>query len=64
MVHAVHPNYASKHKKGWVKLPPLQEFKVRNGSGCGSTIGLVLSVNNGIWAIEIRCLQLLVYSIH
>lgn len=45
------------------KLPPVQEFVVRNDCGCGSTIGPVLSANTGIRAIDVGCPQLSMHSI-
>ncbi|GKY94490.1 hypothetical protein MPSEU_000414900 [Mayamaea pseudoterrestris] len=45
------------------KLPPIQEFVVRQDCGCGSTIGPVISAATGIRAIDMGCPQLSMHSI-
>mmetsp|Transcript_561 Transcript_561/g.865 ORF Transcript_561/g.865 Transcript_561/m.865 type:complete len:257 (-) Transcript_561:1683-2453(-) len=46
-----------------VKLPPVQEFVVRNDCGCGSTIGPVISAATGMRAIDMGCPSLSMHSI-
>jgi aspartyl aminopeptidase len=45
------------------KLPPVQEFIVRQDCGCGSTIGPVISAATGIRTIDMGCPQLSMHSI-
>lgn len=45
------------------KLPPLQEFIVRQDCGCGSTIGPTISARTGIRTIDMGCPQLSMHSI-
>ena len=45
------------------KLPPVQEFIVRQDCGCGSTIGPLISTATGIRAIDMGCPQLSMHSI-
>ena len=45
------------------KLPPIQEFVVRNDCGCGSTIGPIISANTGIRTIDLGAPQLSMHSI-
>ena len=45
------------------KLPPIQEFVVRNDCGCGSTIGPIISANTGIRTIDMGAPQLSMHSI-
>uniref|UniRef100_A0A7S3F7C7 aspartyl aminopeptidase n=1 Tax=Haptolina ericina TaxID=156174 RepID=A0A7S3F7C7_9EUKA len=45
------------------KLPPPQEFVVRNDCPCGSTIGPIISSNTGIRAVDVGMPQLSMHSV-
>mmetsp|Transcript_6907 Transcript_6907/g.10249 ORF Transcript_6907/g.10249 Transcript_6907/m.10249 type:complete len:164 (-) Transcript_6907:855-1346(-) len=45
------------------KLPPLQDFAIRNDCFCGKTMGPIISAATGIRAIDMGCPQLSMHSI-